>query len=90
MNLNYIRNKIDNIDKQIVNLLITRMEYSKEISKIKLNENVAIEDVKRENQVLKNIQNYSKEYKNEIEEIYKVIFNTSKNIQSKYILKNKK
>ncbi len=89
MNLNYIRTKIDDIDKQLVNLLITRMEYSKEISKIKYKENIAIEDTQREHQILENIENYSKKYKNEIKKIYETIFKLSKKIQSEYIFKDK-
>ena len=79
--INDLRNKIDQIDNNIMSLLNRRYEISDQIGTLKSNSNKEILDQKREDYVL----NKTKEYSHfpQIELVYKSIMTQSKNIQRK-------
>ena len=83
MNLNELREKIDNIDSEIMILLQERASLAIEIGKIKQSQNLPVFNQKREQTILKEIQ-----LKNEgplsdtaIQNIFEVIISECRNIQ---------
>ena len=74
-----LRNKIDDIDNEIISLLDSRFELSKEIGKEKAKENIAITDQNREKEILAKTEKAKN--KDAIKIIYKTIFEQSKKIQ---------
>ncbi len=82
--INFFRKKIDNIDKQIINLLQERAKNVIEISKIK-DKNFPVYDPAREIQILRKLRKYKKGILNEkdIETIYNEIFSVSRALQKK-------
>ena len=83
-NLDESRKNLDEIDSQVVHLLEKRMEISKEIGILKLNNNLKTEDSGREDQVIKNLENkIAPEFKSSIKPIYGEIFKESKKIISR-------
>ena len=81
------RNKIDEIDDNIVKLLLERFAVVKNVAKYKKEHGLEIEQKKREAEVLKKISEKinSQEYTEYILEIYKTVLETSKKSQSKII-----
>lgn len=82
--LNSLRKKIDQIDTRIVELLSERYHAVKQIGSVKQQNNIPIEDKKREEQALKTLlTHYSKtqEEKRYIRAILKTIQSKSKHIQ---------
>lgn len=82
-----LRNEIDKLDSEIVQLLEKRFDVVKEIAKFKIKNNIPIYDPERETQVLeKNLNNLeNKEYFDEIEKIFKQIIASSKTYQNQII-----
>lgn len=74
-----LRNKIDDIDNEIIALLDSRFELSKEIGKEKAKENIAITDQNREKEILAKTEKAKN--KDAIKTTYKTIFEQSKKIQ---------
>ncbi|MGC8573839.1 MAG: chorismate mutase [Caldisphaera sp.] len=60
--LNILRNKIDEIDKQIINLLDERVSICKEIGKIKKIKKIKITDKSREKEILLRAGNFKSIY----------------------------
>ena len=73
MSLENLREEIDEIDAQIIDLLERRLNISKEIISFKKQ----VTDLTRENEILAKIES---EY---IKDIYKTIFENSKKVQRK-------
>lgn len=88
MDIETIRNEIDEIDKQILDLFISRMDLCKKIAKIKKDNNQSITSLERESNILSRVAEYSKEYSNEALILFKDIIAISKNIQKEYIKSN--
>lgn len=84
-----LRNEIDKLDLEIVQLLEKRFDVVKEIAKFKIKNNIPVYDPERETQVLeKNLNNLeNKEYFDEIEKIFKQIMASSKTYQNQIIKK---
>lgn len=76
--LSTLRNSIDEIDNQLIDLLNKRMEISKAVAKCKIDNNFPIEHTARETEILNKVGP-------KFEKIYKEIFKTSKDIQKKVI-----
>lgn len=53
--ISILRNNIDNVDRQIVNLIGERLGYAKILSNIKKNNNLNVEDINRENEVISKV-----------------------------------
>lgn len=81
--LQNLRNKIDNIDKDIVKLIEKRMKISYEIGQYKKENNIPIFDEKREKEVLDRKKELleNKDLSSMIIDIYNIIMNKSKDIQ---------
>lgn len=74
-----LRNRIDEIDNEIMKLLSERYEISDEIGAIKSNSKVQILDQKRESYVLNKTKKHS--HSPQLELVYRTIMSESKNIQ---------
>ena len=81
--LEKLRDRIDRIDEEIVNLLARRFQASKEIARIKKRHNLKIKDERREEDVIKNCKKTSAgRLDNEfLEELMNLILLKSKEVQ---------
>lgn len=81
------REKIDQIDRELVNLLEERMKTVTEIVQIKLEAGIAVLDAGREAQVIEKINHYVSEadYRECISEVYQAILASSKKYQGTVI-----
>ena len=87
MDLDILREGIDKIDQELVNLLEKRMQTVLEIAKYKYENKLSVLDQNREEQVIeKNLARLkNKELSLLIEEILKTIMKSSRSYQSKFI-----
>lgn len=83
------RNKIDEIDKQIVKLFEERMETASKIAKVKKENNMEIFDSSRENLVIEKVKSYleNKELEKYLENFYLDLMSVSKDYQKDIIEK---
>lgn len=83
MDLNIARTEINNIDKEIVHLLEKRFNIVMEIGQYKKENNIPIYDEEREKKVVQNCISYleSNDYSRCIEDIYKQIMDSSKELE---------
>lgn len=83
------RNKIDEIDKQIVKLFEERMETASKIAKVKKENNMEIFDSSRENLVIEKVKSYleNKELEKYLEKFYLNLMGVSKDYQKDVIEK---
>ena len=85
--LDELREEIDILDRRIISLLEERFEVIREVSDWKKKMGIEIEDLSREQEILKKIEDFLKESGSEkriyLERIYKVIFEESKEYQKK-------
>ena len=80
--IEYLRKKIDLIDKNIVRLLSLRFELTKQIGNCKKKNKIKIIDRKRELQIIKNIKKYStKTSQKFLQKIFGKIIDYSRKIQ---------
>ncbi|MBP1044047.1 chorismate mutase [Vagococcus sp. BWB3-3] len=79
------REKIDQLDQQIVALLEERMTVVTEVARIKAENQLAILDGQREEALLAKIRHYVKDdqYEESIVEVYQAMLLISKNYQRK-------
>lgn len=79
------REKIDQLDKQIVALLEERMTVVTEVARIKAENRLAVLDGQREAILLDKVRHYVKEakYEESIVEVYQAMLTISKNYQTK-------
>ena len=86
MNLLDIREKIDAIDDQLIELYKERMALSKEVGVIKLQTEKAVHDGKREKEIVYRLsQKCPEEIRLYVKELYDAIFYASKAYQSKFV-----
>ena len=85
-NLTELRNKIDEIDREIVELLNKRALYSKKVGEIKKKNNIEIIDFSREKEVFNKILKYSDKIipDEDLKSIYREIIASSRKIQKSY------
>jgi len=83
--INNLRNEIDKLDKQIVDLLLQRFSKAKKIGEIKNINSIDIDDLIRENNIIETLSGKSDENlkKKDISAIFKLIFTISKKLQIK-------
>ena len=79
--LKEIRNQINKIDEEIINLLKKRFDLSKKVRAYKISHNKKIYDPKREREILKKIKEESPEYGEYFLLIFQEIMDQSKNLQ---------
>lgn len=83
MDLNDFRNRINEIDKQIIELFVERMRIAAKIAEAKAAQNLPILDSSREKAVLRHVKEKAgKEFKDYAETLYQTMFNVSKSYQS--------
>ena len=75
-----LRTLLDNIDNNILQLLEERMDIVRQVGVIKLEFNIPIEDIRREEKIIKKLKNISKNNltKSQLKKIFQTIFNFSK------------
>ena len=81
--INKLRKEIDKIDQDLIALLKNRFSIAKEIGQVKTSNSFGINDIDRENKIIKNL---SIKANNDLKEedisiIFKLIFSISKNLQ---------
>ena len=77
------RKEIDNIDKKIAELILSRFKLIKKISSFKKAYKIKILDKKRESQVINNIKKLSKPHRKFLFKIFKNMISYSKKLQIK-------
>ena len=84
------RNKIDNIDKQLVHLFEARMNTVLDIAKIKKENNMEVFDSSRENIVIEKVKSYleNKELEEYLVDFYSELMIISKDYQKEIINKD--
>jgi len=75
-----LRVQLDNIDKNILQLLEERMDIIHQVGCIKYKLNIPIEDIDREEKIINKLKNLSKNNltENQLKNLFKIIFNFSK------------
>ena len=78
-----LRQQIDNLDEEIIQLLKTRMGISKEVGKLKEKLDIPVEDTNRENEIIERLihqtgQNLSEQ---QLIRIFTAVFKSSKQVQ---------
>jgi len=81
--INKLRKEIDRIDQDLIALLKNRLSIAKEIGRVKASNSLSIDDIDRENKIIKNLSiKANNDLKEEdISNIFKLIFSISKNLQ---------
>ncbi len=93
MELNKVRKEIDRIDEEIIKLIAKRNQLAKDIAKIKFSFNLDINDINREKEKYKSIEELCKCYnvdKDICLKIFKILIEHNKDLQRKYIENLKK
>ncbi len=81
-----IRNEIDRIDKNLVDLLNKRFNFCLKLAKLKFKFNCSVIDIKRQCRVFENVKLYSKEEFEQLNvEIFEIIVKLSSQLQQKNI-----
>lgn len=91
MELKDIRENIDKIDDEILNLFIKRMELAGEVAKSKIQTGKAVNDSSREDSIVYRLSTKTpNELKYYLKELYSTMFSVSKSYQSTLINKTSK
>lgn len=88
MGINELRNTIDLLDREIVELLVKRMGVSAKVAAYKIENNMPVLDKAREAALLEKIDSLSGDMSNYTHEIYLEILKQSKKYQEEFINKN--
>lgn len=84
MNLKELRQQIDKIDEQIVDLFKERMKISGEIAKVKQAEGKAVPDPQREKEKLAEIGRLAgEEWQSDAEKLYALLMELSRTYQAR-------
>jgi chorismate mutase len=78
-----LRKIVDDIDSELISLLSNRFIQAQQLAYMKKEAGLPVEDLERENEVLKNIENCGLCHANAIKEVYKTIFKEMKGIEAK-------
>lgn len=89
MTLNLLREEIDNIDNQILDLFLKRLQLCENIANLKASLNIPILNEKREHEVLSNISKKSGKYSDESKQLFSEIMSICKSIQYKIVKTSK-
>lgn len=84
-NINVLRNKIDLLDEQMLDLLVQRFSVSRDIGKIKTSGGINIGDPNREQEIIDRLAGKleGKMERNDIAAIFGPIYHISKKLQKK-------
>ncbi len=84
MNLEDLRQEIDNIDNQLINLFQERMDVAAKIGEYKKENNLPVLNVQREREVLNEVSNKAKnDMKSYLRVLYSLLFELSRSYQEK-------
>ena len=86
MSLEEIRQKIDEIDSQLLPLFVERMKCAEEVAKTKMETNLPIFNAQREEQILDKAASRAKEYDCEAKMLYTTMMALSRARQHKMML----
>ena len=78
-----LRKEIDEVDQKLMNLLLKRFSITKKIGQVKTSNSISIDDNDRENNIINHLSNKANNdlRKEDIADIFKLVFNISKNLQ---------
>tara|TARA_B110000196_G_scaffold36852_1_gene27517 strand:- start:186 stop:458 length:273 start_codon:yes stop_codon:yes gene_type:complete len=78
-----LREEIDEVDQKLMNLLLKRFSITKKIGQVKTSNSIGIDDNDRENKIINHLSNKANNdlRKEDIADIFKLMFNISKNLQ---------
>tara|TARA_B110000438_G_scaffold42891_1_gene42793 strand:+ start:502 stop:774 length:273 start_codon:yes stop_codon:yes gene_type:complete len=81
--INKLRDEIDEVDQDLTNLLLKRFSITKKIGQVKTSNLIDIDDSTREDKIINHLSNKANNdlKKEDIADIFKLIFNISKNLQ---------
>lgn len=82
--LEALRYQITEIDNEILEALESRMRLAEDIAEFKKENNMPIEDIQREEQIIKGRQLHTSLNEQFIENLFQLIFKESKRIQEEY------
>lgn len=83
--LSEIRNEIDNIDNELIELFKRRMDCSKAVAEYKTANNIPILNAQREEEILNTVAQKGDEYGEYTKEFFKKILELSRDLQHKII-----
>ena len=83
--INVLRNKIDSLDDQMLDLLVQRFSVSREIGKIKASDGINVGDPNREQEIIDRLADKleGKLARDDIAAIFGPIYHISKKLQKK-------
>ena len=78
-----LRKEIDEVDQKLMNLLLKRFSITKKIGQVTTSNSISIDDNDRENNIINHLSNKANNdlRKEDIADIFKLVFNISKNLQ---------
>jgi len=82
MDINEIRDRIDVVDKRLLEAFLERLRLSDEVATYKHQHGLPLENVQRELEVLQKAQEHSGEYDQYVQEFFSVLIKLSKNRQN--------
>ena len=85
MELKDLRNRIDEIDDQILSLFLERMECSEQIADYKKERHLPILNKVRENEILEDVQNKAGDKALYARQLFNTLMELSKEYQVKYL-----
>ena len=89
MNINDLRNEIDNIDSELIKLFEKRMKTAKSIADVKIEEGLPLTNREREREIINNLsEKVSTDLSVYTKILYNTLFDISKSYQSKFIYRN--
>ena len=88
MDLKEIRDKINEVDDQLLECFIKRMELSYEVAKAKHKEGLIIKNKSREREILDRVTKNAGEFAPYARLLYSTLFDLSKSYQSEFLLKS--
>lgn len=87
MELNTLRDKINQIDDQMVSLFVERMKVAAEIAATKAEQNLPVMDLRREKAVLQNImEKAGEEFELYAAKLYQTMFDISRSYQAELLM----
>jgi len=82
MNLQELRDEIDNIDESLIELFFRRMDLSKKVAEYKKQHDLPVYDPVREEEILDKLSaKAGKEQEEAVKELYALIFKLSRAVQ---------
>ncbi|MDE7106733.1 MAG: chorismate mutase, partial [Clostridiales bacterium] len=86
MELNELRNKIDDIDDQLASLYDRRMKLIKEVGKEKAKTNRYVQDLNRENAIIRRVTKaVDEDVRVYCKQVFETLFETSRAYQARFV-----